>query len=277
MVSHWSLVIGTLIFLSISSWEIATASKNADLSTTLQPKENSGASFFEKRSEGWHWYDDREQCCSEPVLQKEEGRTPTQQIESQRKEIEQKLHAAIVKPTRENIVTYLLAQRELMNQSERFAESWKQIVMTTPSLDETLIHPVDQNARHIYYGQKTNDITAHIRGLSKEYGLFFFFSKDCAYCHGFAPIVKRFSQKYGWSVLAISLDGGTLPEFPRAKQDNGIVKQLNISHVPALIALHPQSGKMIPLAYGMVSEQEIEKRVELLTRRSDQKFIGGQK
>ena len=78
--------------------------------------------------------------------------------------------------------------------------------------------------------------------------------------------MKSFAKTYGWSLLPVSLDGGTLPEFPHAKKDNGIAESLGVSHVPALIALHPKSGKFIPLAYGMVSISEIEERVELLTK-----------
>jgi len=78
--------------------------------------------------------------------------------------------------------------------------------------------------------------------------------------------VKRFAQIYGWSVLAISLDGGSLPEFPHAKRNNGMAEQLQISHVPALIALHPKTGQLIPLASGLISESEIEQRIEILTK-----------
>lgn len=145
---------------------------------------------------------------------------------------------------------------------------WKQVVMTTPSLDETLVHPVDQNARHLYYATQHKDLANRIKTLAQEYGLFFFFRDNCPYCHQFAPIVKRFAQTHGWSVLAISLDGGSLPEFPKAKRDNGMAERLQVSHVPALIALHPKTGQLIPLAYGLVSESEIEQRVELLTRLS---------
>lgn len=227
-------------------------------------------SFFERKAEGWHWY--REQKSE---LRKQESRiektktiplNPTQQIETQRKALEQKLHAAIVEPTRENLIAYITAQKALMDQSQKFSEVWKQVVMTTPSLDETLVHPVDQNARHVYYNEQHNKLEKRIRQLASEYGLFYFFRKNCGYCHHFAPIVKRFAQKYGWSVLAVSLDGGTLPEFPNAKQNNGIAERLQISHVPALIALHPKTGQLIPLAYGLTSESEIEQRVELLTR-----------
>lgn len=234
------------------------------LKAEIQPQ----ASFFEKRAEGWHWYEDGEQK-SETREQKKEENTPlnpSQLIEEQRKKLEQKLHAAIVEPTRDNLIAYIIAQRALMDQSQRFSESWKRVVMTTPSLDETLVHPVDQNARHVYYDEQNKELSKKIKALAQEYGLFFFFRKNCPYCHGFAPIVRRFSEKYGWSVLAVSMDGGSLPEFPHAKRDNGISERLKVSHVPALIALHPQTGKLIPLAYGMVSESEIEERINILTQ-----------
>ena len=224
------------------------------------------SSFFGKRAEGWHWYEDSSAENSLAELQKKLIPLPTEVIKTQRKELETKLHAAIVEPTHQNIIAYILAQRALMDQSQRFSEAWKRVVMTTPSLDETLIHPVDQNARHVYYDKHHKELQARIKKFAQEYGLFFFFRKNCPYCHGFAPIVKRFSEKYSWSVLAVSLDGGTLSEFPEARQDNGIAKRLQVSHVPALIALHPKTGKLIPLSYGMVSESEIEARVELLTQ-----------
>ncbi len=227
--------------------------------------ESHESSFFEKRAEGWHWYQDRNRSS---VIgdEKEAAQTPTQHIEKQRKNLETKLHTAIVEPNRENIVAYILAQKALMDQSQLFSEAWKRVVLTTPSLDETLVHPVDQNARHIYYAEKNKDLSKRIKVLAQDYGLFFFFRQNCPYCHHFAPIVKHFAEKHGWFVLPISLDGGALPEFPHAKRDNGIAGRLQIQHVPALIALHPQSGHIIPLAYGLVSESEIEERVSLLAQ-----------
>ncbi|MBX9621605.1 MAG: type-F conjugative transfer system pilin assembly protein TraF [Alphaproteobacteria bacterium] len=231
--------------------------------------------FFTRHAEGWHWYEDPPSKIEERKENSESpsGRSspfssspPTKKIEAQRKELETKLHTAILEPSHENIITYILAQKALMDQSERFSEVWKQVVMKTPALDETLVHPVDQNARHIYYQERHHDITKRIKALAQEYGLFFFFKGTCDYCHHFAPIVKDFAKKHGWSVLAVSLDGGILPEFPGAKRDNGMAARLQVSHIPALIAFHPTSGQMIPLAYGMVSESEIEERIELLTR-----------
>lgn len=238
----------------------------------------SSTAFFEHRAEGWHWYQDP--LVENEVEEKKEKagptlplQTPTEMIEIQRKALETKLHAAIIEPSRENIIAYIIAQKGLMDQSQRFSESWQRVVMTTPTLDETLVHPVDQNARHIYYGEKQKELISRIKALAQEYGLFFFFKGNCPYCHQFAPIVKHFAKKHGWSVLAVSLDGGVLPEFPHARHDNGMAIRLQITHVPALIAFHSGSGQMIPLAYGLVSESEIEERTDLLTRKFNSKGV----
>ncbi len=265
------------VFLFAENQRTLGSSETQIKSSRQKKKSCESSGFFERHAEGWHWYDTLRVESLRGSDQKEKKVTPTEKIETQRKELEQKLHAAIVEPNRENIISYILAQRTLMDQSQRFSESWKKVVMTTPSLDETLMHPVDQNARHIYYREKSVDLKDRIKTLASEYGLFFFFRKECQYCHGFAPIVKSFAKAYGWSVLPVSLDGGNLPEFPNARRDNGIVERLQITHVPALIAIHPKSGKIIPLAYGMVSISEIEERVELLTRISDELSTGENK
>ncbi|MBA3814684.1 MAG: type-F conjugative transfer system pilin assembly protein TraF [Alphaproteobacteria bacterium] len=254
-------IINALIIMLYSEAVSAQQKENLNNGGRAQP------SFFERKAEGWHWY----QSVSDNKIEGEvktplQPFSPTQAIEAQRKALETKLHAAIVEPTRDNIIAYITAQKALMDQSQKFSEMWKQVVMTTPALDETLVHPVDQNARHVYYSEQHKETKKRIMRLASEYGLFFFFRKNCSYCHHFAPIVKRFAQKYGWSVLPISLDGGTLTEFPNAKQNNGIAERLQIAHVPALIAIHPKSGQLIPLAYGLTSESEIENRVEMLTR-----------
>lgn len=277
LLSKWHLlaVIITVVMVPSNEGFASQQTESLNKGWRSQP-----SSFFERKAEGWHWYRGQE-----PEIREQESGpppqravlSPTQQIEEQRKALERKLHAAIVEPTQENLISYITAQKALMDQSQKFSEMWKQVVMTNPSLDETLIHPVDQNARHIYYAEQHGKLEKRIKQLASEYGLFFFFRKNCTYCHHFAPIVKRFAEKYGWSVLPISLDGGALPEFLNAKQNNGIAERLQITHVPALIALHPKTGQLIPLAYGLVSESEIEQRVELLTRFSEEFAPGGRK
>ena len=236
------------------------------------------ANFFERHAEGWHWYQDppkpeksEDLQRQKPALALSKPLTASEVIQSQRQALEESLNEAIIHPSSENIEKYIVLQRKLLDQSGKFASEWQRVVMMHPELDESLQNPVDQNALQVFAAEKNKETFSRMEALSREYGLFFFFKGECPYCHGVAPIVKNFAQKYDWDVLAISLDGGKLKEFPQARNDNGIARNIGISHVPALMAIHPQTGAMLPLAYGMVSESEIERRVMLLTQPSGER------
>jgi len=100
--------------------------------------------------------------------------------------------------------------------------------------------------------------------LAKDYGLFFFFQGKCDYCHAFAPIVQAFAKKHHWDVLAISMDGGMCETFPQAIADNGLAQTWNVKILPALFAVNPHTGHVIPVADGMVSEEDIVSRLMIL-------------
>ena len=125
-------------------------------------------------------------------------------------------------------------------------------------------NPVNQSALHIYHAEEQKKKEAKIKALAKEYGLIYFYRGGCPYCKAFAPVIKEFSAKYNWSVLPVSLDGDISADFPNSRRDNGIAKALNITVVPAVIALHPKSKEQIPLAYGFISQQEMLNRINLL-------------
>jgi conjugal transfer pilus assembly protein TraF len=230
----------------------------------LMPLITNAATFYERKSEGWHWYENKKVLQQESKEDLEKQLIPTAQIELLKQELEQKLHAAIVKPTEENLISYMKLQKQIVDKSEEFSKSWQKVLYYNPKLDETTAFPVSNNARHIYLSEERKAKQEVIKKLSKEYGLFFFFKGSCPYCHSMAPLVKVFSQKYNWNILAVSLDRGVFPEFPWAKQDNGIAKNLNVTIVPALFAIHPTTKTIIPLAQGMISETEIEDRILLL-------------
>lgn len=228
------------------------------------------ASFIDRKAEGWHWFEDK------PVTKQEDSKpqesptppkkqkTPSEQLKDLKKELETALHTAIMNPNYENVRQYQIIQKQVADRAEVFSKRWMEVIFTNPSLDYTVLHPTNQAARHIYLDEQSRQIQEGIKKLSKTHGLFFFFKSDCAYCHKFAPIVKHFSETYGWKVLAISMDGSKLPEFPDAVSDNGVSKRFNITSLPTLLAVNPDTGKNIPLSVGLASIEEIEKRVRVL-------------
>lgn len=228
-------------------------------------------SFYKRRAEGWHWYQDRklserknEEDKKKVEHQSHQSLTPTQLLKLYQKELERRLHLAIFFPTLENVKAYQELQKDLMERGQLFAERWMQSIYLNPHLDFTSYYPINQIGRHTYIDEEKKLKRTKLKTLAQSYGFFFFFKGDCPYCHTFAPIVKRFAAKYGWVVKAVSLDGGTLKEYPKHLINNGIAERLSITHVPALIAVNPTTQQILPISYGISSEDEMETRIMTL-------------
>lgn len=222
------------------------------------------SSFYEDKARGWFWYEDPADL-EEKEQEEVSAQKANEYIAKVKKELEDKKALALVKPTHKNIYTYMQAQKQVMDRSELFSKKWQEVLYKNPyELDYTVKHPTMQAARHIAIDEEKKQREDRIKALSEEYGLFFFFAGSCSYCHGFAPIVEQFSKKYGWKVLAISLDGGAIKEYPNAQRDNGTAKVLNIKSLPTLIAVCPKTGKTILLSVGMTAFDQIEKRLDVL-------------
>ena len=220
------------------------------------------AAFFDNHNEGWHWYID-------PKLPQEEANplpqaSPTEQVQAYKKKLEFLLHKAIMQPSYQNIKAYQLMQKDLMDRSQHFANVWMQVVYQNPELDNTVKFPVNQKARHIYLDNQQSKIENSIYKLRNQYGLFFFFSSKCSYCHQFAPIVARFAKQYDWRVIAISLDGEGVAEFPEFMPDNGLAAKWNVTALPSLFAVNPETGHILPVAFGLTSIQQMETRIMAL-------------
>lgn len=226
------------------------------------------ATYLDRKAEGWHFYEERGHKKRPLPQESEKEGSPSQdpiiQLKSFKEKVARAKAQAVMSPTFENVRAYMTLQKHLMNKASRFAHTWMEVVYTTPQLDYTLKHPTSQAARHVYLDEKKTQRDAQVRRLAKTHGLFFFFSRSCPYCKHFAPIVKAFSKKYGWKVMAISMDGSSLPEFPKSVRDNGTAQRLGVQFVPTLLAVNPTRGESIPLSYGMSSQDQILDRIRVL-------------
>jgi conjugal transfer pilus assembly protein TraF len=246
-------------------------------------------SFFSDHTRGWHWYEqfalnDQELETSQEKLPEQIQnatslpKSPTELIKAYREELELRLHTAWVYPTPQNIKAYQAMQKDMMDRSKVFSTVWLQTVFQNPELDHTLISPVNQQGRHIQIDMNKNRTFQAIKDLSQTWGLFFFFSNDCPYCHQFAPVVKKFSDTYQWEVIAIRIGderyahGNQAPEkhalqddiefyFPNAQNDTGLFQAWGVKVLPSLFAVNPATREAIPIAYGMTSLDEMQNRI----------------
>ena len=220
--------------------------------------------FFEHKTSGWFWYKDR-------ILAKSHNPSsysidPVAQLDFEKEELDRTLKIAIKQPTEQNLINFIKLRNKIIDQSYNFSLKLQQVNLMNPELDSLKTYPINQTAKAIYKEQKTASITTKIAKLSQTHGLFYIFTSNCPYCKAFAPTVKNFANKYNWSLIAISLDGKASDEFPAARDDNGAVRKLKISAVPALFMIEPKANKVIPIAIGAISEEEIVERIDLLTK-----------
>ena len=225
--------------------------------------EYANAGFYNERARGWFWYEkEKKEKIKKEVEEKK--LTPTEEIEAITKDTEKKLHQAIVKPTFNNIKKFRDATDKAMNMSEKFAYNFKRFIFMNPEYNSELDNPASHEALRMH--RVANNIAKQnkIKELTKTHGLIYFFEGSCPKCVAFAKDVKYFSKKYNWEVMAISLDGVLVEEFPEARMDNGIADNLGIKVVPTLVAVNPKNNEVIPLAHGYIAQDAIEDRVDFL-------------
>ncbi len=223
--------------------------------------------FYEDRGQGWHWYEKLIKS-EQPMNAKNTSQVTSEQaldeLNTLQKELEGAKALAVMYPTTHHIEQYIRLHNTVLEKASLFSSQWQQVIWQTPELDFSIDKPTDNSARHLYYDLEKTVDNRVIQSFVDEYGLFFFFRGSCPYCHEFAPVLKNLETQYGITVMAISLDGGTLPEYMNAVGDNGLAQQLGVEVVPALYALHPQSQQVIPLSFGFVSEAELMRRISTL-------------
>ena len=223
--------------------------------STTKPK-----TYYGDRERGWFWYEDpveveeEEQKKPEPVAGAGAPAAPVlsprEILKKQGEQWEDALATAILNPTKENYERYLAMTAQIQRQSQDFATGFKQAIWITPEYDYTLQKPRTTQAIVAQNDQELRLKESELYRLSQENGLIFFFRSDCPYCHRFAPVLKRFSEKYGFTIIPVSLDGGGLPEYPYPKRNYDMGRKLNVSVVPALFMVNPDTNTVSTVGYG---------------------------
>jgi len=230
----------------------------------------SPATYWRRQAEGWFWYRDPPparppKSVKPPVAVTSATKSPEIVAhEALKARLEQALAVAYMNPTDTNVRTYLTLQTQAVRRASTFADAWQKVVWITPEFDFTLERPVNATALEVYDREKQAAQIHTAEQLARTHVLFFLFRGDCPYCQQFAPLLKSFEQKFRLPVFAISVDGGTLPEFPRARVDNGIAATLNVTQVPALFLASPRTNVITPLGYGVLSESELLERLQVI-------------
>lgn len=193
--------------------------------------------------------------------------------------MERALNVATINPTEANVMRYLELHAEARRKASVLADVGSAVALRMPWIDGTTSgsRPVQPTAQRAFDAIKLQDRDQLLRELTQTHGLYFFFRSNCAYCHVQGPMLRQFQEKYGFTVFAVSLDGGQLPEYPNAVRDNGLAQRVADAMgvpsqhfvVPAVVLAKPSTKEVIPVGFGAMTMDEMADRVAMVVRVRD--------
>jgi conjugal transfer pilus assembly protein TraF len=237
-----------------------------------------------RHAEGWFWRDVEpemiepesiEEKAIKPVLADPNTLYPPMDqplldpiatLEALQKAVESSKARAVLQPTDKNLMNYIQVQNELFRKNTLFADNWQRLVWRNPEYDYNQVRPSNPVALSAYSQSYKNDRRVALHEIAKEYGLYFVIAASCPYCHAMSPYLKRFAETYGFTVITVSTDGGSVPDFPDAMYSPEFAQQLGVKTTPAIILAKPNEGIIEPVSYGYISLKELEARIYRLFR-----------
>ena len=185
--------------------------------------------------------------------------------EQLRVELKRREDLAIMDPSPEKLTDYLRLWQVVQDKGSTFADAWRRVVWQNPELDYTLKRPANNLAIRTYNTRADAAQETQLKALAKDHGLIFFFKSDCPYCHAMAPAVRLMVERFGIEVLAVSIDGGGLPDFPRPADGRAKAAAWGVERVPALFMGSKLTGDRVALGFGVMALSEIMERMFVLS------------
>lgn len=217
-------------------------------------------SWYEQKLEGWYYFQDSQIEKDEiPPFLTPEAAENSLAIESQK--LKQLLSLAILSPTSENVEKYIQSQRRWIEQSGQFAKMWGKVLLEHPELSDLLATPTSS------YGvlaKKEIDLEqrkGHLKSLSKDCFLLFFFKGADRYSQKAGEVAKLFATINGWKLKAVSLDNTGYSELSEFELDKGIGKYFNVNISPSFFVVNPTINQFYPVGVGMISVSELEENI----------------
>jgi conjugal transfer pilus assembly protein TraF len=209
---------------------------------------------------GWYYYDDPKPVEVQVESQVPAGYSSYREFnEAVKREFEEVQDRAIYNPTPENIQAYNEALRTISNNAVRFGmltvtQNWQD-----PNSGMSVAAPNGAGLQLDLDKQRQQ-----IAQIVKRYAIFYFIGKDCKYCSVEANELKRLEYTYNVTVRVISLDGSTLPQYPKPTPDNGISKKLAVRAPGELMAFDSSNNKTTVLGFGYIHFDQLIQRLQTL-------------
>ncbi|MBU1664153.1 MAG: conjugal transfer protein TraF [Gammaproteobacteria bacterium] len=242
-----------------------------------------GLNFFAGKAQGWFWYHDPRELPPEDEspptpppapVRKDGAETKAKHgpapfsVAWLRKQMPTLLDRAIDDPNRENVESYLYAQRLVMDKSQRFSEMSQRVVYSDPFLDENNRVPIASFAKSSFLNGIDVAADRSLKALAHKAGLWVFFDSRCQLCRVHAETIEAMRKKHGFVVRYISLDGKGLPNIPAWVPDQGQSRTLNVRMTPTTVLVAPPNHFLV-VSQGMMAQTQLEERMLVAAESED--------
>jgi conjugal transfer pilus assembly protein TraF len=249
----------------ISPATAQTTTTQTDAPPRAETNEQQDSFYCEERRLGYWFY------CNRPKPPEQQAPAPAASATSQLDAITATLRElkakAILEPTPANVTAYIRFQRAQLDRASLFSDVWQRAIWQDPELDYTLQRPVSTLGKRQWQDARSAERNAAMAELSERYGLFYFFAQSCGACEVMSPIVQSVASTWHIAVRAISTDGGPSRHFPNYTVETNQRSRMGLEPkiTPAVVLWDALTGRPIPIGYGVMSADELQDRIYLLT------------
>ena len=249
------------------SGELAAGVEDADTSGTEIVQDGDDFYCRERRLGEWFYCEKPQPKPGDQASTPKSNVPAAERLAAITKELDERKAQAILDPTPEHVQSYIAYQREQLDRASSFADVWRRSVWQNPELDYTLQRPVSALGKRAWTDQRTGDRERVLASISKRYGVFYFYASSCAACEVFSPIMKGVADRFGMTVMAVSLDGGPSKVFQNYLVDTGQYAAMGMrgKQVPALVLFDTVTKRPMTIGYGVMAADEVMDRIFTLT------------
>ena len=225
--------------------------------------------FLSDRYRGWLWFEEKQ--LAKPKKDSTDRNpadlsiTPEDaknEIEELKEKMEEKRNIMIARPSPETVRDYVVLEEIMWRKALALNNAHAQAKFRYPQYFDKLQNP--ENVHAVKFKRKLDSevLENKIKDFATKFDLVFFSRGGCAYCIEFAPVLKRFSDMYGFNTEEASIDGHMSGLF-KGKQMADLAKTLGIKATPTVVVVSKDGKNAFELIRGYVDISELEEYVGL--------------
>ena len=236
------------------------------------------AGFNEESPRGFLWYNLPEEEV-EPAPQKQKMVAWNKLSYQMRTKVlryytMESLHKAIASHDAKDVETFLELQQYWHKQAAIFKHNFQYALLQRPDLDSTVKNPVSALGTKLNQARYSNDVNQAINSLTRDYGLLFFYKGADVYSQKQAGVLASFASRHGFHFVSVSVDGQKIESLPDSRLDSGQAKKLGITYFPAIVLVHPKTGRVLPVAHGFVTQDYLSEQMMVVALELKKQQLG---